>query len=505
MALFINEQNTVCNNEYIGLKMGIGWTAEGICEFLGGKWLTPMSNDWIADDFIHTLDIISCGVGIQTSNTVLIIGNNIDGSKFNISKYVSKVIGIITPKLLEDIPDNVPQLIIDTNVKPWKMLAEATRMMMTGKIIGITGSVGKTSTKSMLSHVLKQFGSVRHTIGNHNNVGGCFHVFTGCSNNPDYAIVELASDILKRKDRYNARLLSPHLVIITPICLSHAELGFKDEFDVARVKARICEYIQPNGVCFIPYDMATYQLVREAVLGYGAFPVSYGFDKNADIRISNLEITDDGSIIDAEIYSEKISYKIPTFGEGMALNSLAGLGAVHHLGIDVREASKHLCSISFPSSRQEIVEVNLSDGITRIINDCFNAQPLSVFDSLKMLKNMPNPKGRKIAILGPIRTYNIEELKEEYLSFVQQILDSNIDLIFLVGDIKVIADYLPKGKLAAIFATRENAIKEIKEIVSFIKADDLVLVKVSSAGWLKDNLAVKLVDAIKKINIKKEI
>jgi|GEM_PF-4062934 len=375
--------------------------------------------------------------------------------------------------------------------------AKEARKMMTGKFIGIAGAVGKTSTKTMLSHVLSHFGSTICTPESANSTNAfCTTMSTGYKN-PDFAVFEVNSHILAPGwNGFHAKLLSPDMVVLTQICLEHAdELETETEFDAAKMNASLAEYIKPNGYCLYPADMPTSDYIKNILIDYGATPVSYGFGEHADIQITHHIMHDDYSEIEATVFNNDVRYAIPVLGEGIALNSLAVLGAVSCMGYDVQEAARYISASPFNAHRQDIKTLPVGNGTARIINDCFNAQPASVVDSIRLLKKMKN-NGRKIGVLGSIRTFNTEKLMSGYESLVDIINDANMDYIILIGEIRTIANKLAGDKIIFQFENREDAILHVKKIADMITADDLVLVKVSSAGNESDNLAIKLINQL---------
>jgi len=486
------DANNLKSNESVmnhqGLVLGVGWTANGLAELLDGEWINPPANDWKAVNFVHSGE----GVLISENNTVLILREH-NLKKLHTAKR--RVVGLVSLEPALDAPDDIPQLIIKSDIKlVQKKLAESTRPLMNGKIVGVAGSVGKTSTKDMLAHVLEHFGAVRSTRGTYNTVGSLYHTFAESAVDPDFAVLEVTTHLLSRgwKSNSNGRLVSPHCVIITFVCLEHAdELGFKNEFDAARTNARLCEYMQPNSICFIPYEMRTYEYIKGIVTGYGCTPISYGYDENADVRIESIAADVDGSIIEANIFNEKVSYKLPKYGKGMALNSLAVLSVVQHFGLDVHEGAKQLLTTPFTNSRQELKTINLAGGELRIINDCFNAQLPSVFDAIDALKNIPNPGGRKVAILGFVKNFE-NDPEKGYLPIAKTLTDSGFDHIFLIGEkIREITMHLkPNTYTCFDFPPSDDT---LKKITSFLKPHDVVLVKSSE----KDNLALRLIKTIK--------
>jgi UDP-N-acetylmuramoyl-tripeptide--D-alanyl-D-alanine ligase len=229
------------------------------------------------------------------------------------------------------------------------------------------------------------------------------------------------------------------------------------------------------------------------VESYGAHAVSYGLNDKSDVWIIEASEAEHGFTVSANIFGNEVHYNIPYLGLGFALNSVAVLAAVHLLGEDVTEAAKRLASASVPEHRLVIHPISIKGGQAKLIDDCFNAQPLAVINALSTLKLMnPIAGGRKVAILGDIRTFSGEFIGE-YKTLTEPILES-ADLVYLVGkDVMTLKDELPAEIIAGEFPDIDTAAVELPKL---IQPRDTVLVKVTSASHAKANLALKILNAV---------
>jgi UDP-N-acetylmuramyl pentapeptide synthase len=459
-----------------------------MAEFLDGAWVVPPPKDWNASHIAYAGYV---GAVIEDSPVLIMTPQSPQGHQRIAKAYITDSAGRHKIK-----NPNMPVLVTPNPDGAMFKLAKFARRDVTGKVVAITGSVGKTSTKEMLSGLLKTFGTCVYNFRTQNKLIGIRSVMASLITNPDYAVFEISSHMFHAKLRNTVNAIRPDVAIITQICLSHAdELGFKSEADVALCKARIAENIRYGGACLINHEIAEYELLKKTVTAYGARPVSYGLSDRSDVWITHASESDKGFFVSANIFGNEVNYEIPYFGLGFALNSVAALAAVHILGEDVTEAARRLAYLPPAEHRMSIHTLSAKGGFVKLIDDCFNAQPLSVINALSALKLMSplSGSGRKIAILGDIRTFS-NELIGEYRTLIGPILDS-ADAVYLVGkDILTLKDELPAGIVAGEFPDIDAAAKELPDL---ILPNDIILTKISSATDSNRNLALKLLKALK--------
>ncbi|MDR2088423.1 MAG: UDP-N-acetylmuramoyl-tripeptide--D-alanyl-D-alanine ligase [Clostridiales Family XIII bacterium] len=464
----------------------VPWHADELAEFLEGEWIVPPSKDWGASYIVYA----GCGSALSKEAPVSVVTEKY-------AKYPKQSKAFIFDGEKDVTHMGIPALSVQNPNDAMMKLVRFGRESMTGKVVAVTGSVGKTSTKDMLSELLKTVGTCVHTFGSQNTLSGIRSVLAGMVSNPEYAVLEVCSHVLNARLRETVNLIRPDIAVITQVCLAHAdELGFGSEADVAVCKARIAENIRDGGVCLVNREIAEYDLVKKTVEGYGARVVSYGLDEKADVWIAEAKESGDGFFVSANIFGNRLCYETPYFGFGFALNSLAALTAVHLLGADAHRAAERFSDLPVPKHRMSIRALDVKGGRAKLIDDCFNAQPLAVIDALHTLKAMtPMPGGRKVAVLGDIRTFSGKFI-DEYKTLTRPIVES-ADSVYLVGkDVMTIRGELPVGIVAGAFADIDEAAEKLP---GCIRPNDTVLVKVTSAGREKFNLAVKLMDATGKI------
>jgi len=473
------------------------WTADALAEYLSGEWvIAPSDADWCATYFVsHGTE------SNQSEDLPVSIVRNIP------ERLALRSIAFIISKnnkadfLQKFSTDTRPVLCVEDTADTLFLLAKAGREAFSGKLISITGSVGKSSTKELISGLLKKNGTVKHTFGSQNALNGVQSVLASCITNPDYAVVEISSHVLVGRLTRTRELMAPNISLITQVSLAHAdELNLDGEKGVAMAKAKVYEFMQPGGIAIMNREMSHYDLVREYAVEQGVTPVSYGLSSSigkgdADVWILDIHEDDEesGSIVRVNIYGEKFSFRMPFYGVGMALNSLAALTCIYHLGLNVREAAAHIANLSGSNHRQTFVEVTLESGDTAtVIDDSFNAQPLSVLEAISVLKaKKVEPGGRKIAILGDITIYKDPRYAAGYFSLVMPLQKANFDKVYFVGqDVRRLAEVLPPKQIGGIFDTPGDA---IETIAAEICPQDTILVKVTSAGITKDNMAQNLI------------
>jgi len=471
------------------------WTARSLATFLEGEWVVPPPEDFNASYFARS--------GYENLEPSYDMPVSMIVKKVPPAKHAKAIIG----NLLEDeVIDSRPYLKIKGSTSDASLaLAERGRAAMNGNVIAITGSVGKSTTTKMLSELLKVYGIVQRTVGDLNMTYGIRTVLASLVTEPDYAVIEIDEASLAVTNDRVAEIIKPNIAMITNLDFGHADAmaywtkkSFIDKDDIGLIMSRICESVVEGGVCLINRNIECFDLVRTTVESYGAKPVSYGQESNADVWISNLCENNEknGLSVSVNLYGKEFSFNVPSYGTGFATNALGILTAIHHLGLDAREASRYVEYLPRLSNRQEAKLVNLKKGgVARVVNDCFNAQFLSYLEILSVIKNWPlAQKSRRIGVFGNIKVFNDPRYTHKYASLVEPIYEAKFDKIFLVGDgVGKIASLFPPKLVGGVFSTPEDG---LEAIANEIQADDMVFVKVTSGGIATQNTALKLINLI---------
>lgn len=332
-------------------------------------------------------------------------------------------------------------------------------------IVGITGSVGKTTTKDMVAVALGSALSVHKTLGNSNSQIGLPQTVLATPTDIDCAVIELGMSMPGEMDRI-APCAMPDISIITNIGYSHIEnLGTREA--IRDEKLKIAAYSKNGSVLILNGD--------EPLLKHLVYPnnkvVFVSFDDNTcDCYAENVIETQNGVDFTAVIFGKKINVTLSVLGKHFVINSLFALAAAHCLGISLEKASNALSDYQSDGKRQHIFELN---GHT-VISDCYNASPESMEAALSVLSKY---NGRKIAVLG-----DMLELGTEAVNLHKRVgacVNNCADVLITYGTLgKHIAS---EAKDVFVYSFDKEESEQLQAFLKdFIKEGDTVLYKASN-------------------------
>lgn len=321
---------------------------------------------------------------------VCFAGERVDGHDYAAAAYKAGAAYIIANHPVAGVPENRTVLVPSSSMAMVRMAANY-RTLFSPLMIGVTGSVGKTTTKEFCYAILSAFGNTLKTEGNQNNDIGVPNTLFRLEAATEYAVVEMGMDHAGEIERLT-RCARPSAGLITLIGVSHLEnLGTRE--NILKAKLEICAGM-PDGA---PLALnADDDLLPTAKLPARLRPVWYGIDsKTADVRAENI-VYDGGktgfTLVDAKY--GKFAVTIPTAGKHTVYDALAAYAAASRLGLDAAKCAASLARYQTTGMRQNIVE---HGGVT-VIEDCYNASPDSMKAALSVLRELPN--AHKIALLG---------------------------------------------------------------------------------------------------------
>lgn len=373
--------------------------------------------------------------------------------------------------LCEEKPDvDINYIRVDSTLVALKGIAEYYRSLFTIPFIGITGSVGKTSTKEFISAVLAQKYNVHKTGGNFNNELGVPITLFGLEEEHEVAVIEMGISGFGEMTRLS-KMVKPDISVITNIGYCHLEnLGDRD--GVLRAKTEMFRYLKKDGVIILCHDDDKLRTVTDY---HGIRPIFYGTG-NDEYRAEN--ITEKGldgigctlihhARMDDSVEDVRIDVTIPTMGRHNVLNALCAMAVGTQLGLSADEIKRGLESFENVGSRNHIIK---TDTLT-IIDDCYNANPTSTKAGLDTLSKLG---GRRIAILGDMKELGKDELTlhREVGAYAKEV---GIDMLVAVGPLSE-ATAEGYGEGAYYAATVERCIDRIKR---YLRPGDTILVKAS--------------------------
>ena len=386
-------------------------------------------------------------------------GERVDGHDYIEKCYQSGAICAICEKA----PENTDKayIIVDSTLEAVKKIAKAYRKKFDIPIIGVSGSVGKTSTKEMLYAVLSQKYKTHKTQGNLNNELGVPLTLLAMPEDTQTAVIEMGISDFGEMTRLS-EMVCPTICVITVIGNCHLEnLGDRD--GVLKAKTEMFKFADKNAEFILNGDDDKLFTVENV---NGKKPIFYGFASDNAYYAENVENNGESGVSCTLCFDDtRIDVTIPAIGNYMVSNALAGVAVGKLLGLDDEQLKNGVEAFKTVGSRANVINT----GKIKIIDDCYNANPNSVKASLDTLVNF---SGRKVAILGDMKELGVEELKLHFETG-EYAKEKNIDLVLAVGPL---AKELANGANGKWFAD----IEQIKEALpTLIKEGDTVLVKAS--------------------------
>ena len=356
-------------------------------------------------------------------------------------------------------------------------LAIASRERMQGTVVGVTGSVGKTSTKEALFAALDRYarGRVHRSVKSYNNHTGVPLSLARMPRDSEFAVLEMGMNA-KGEIAALTRLVRPHVALITTIASAHIEhLGSMEA--ITDAKAEIFEGLEPDGVAIVPEDTPYRDRLVKAARAHADRIVTFG-NGEADVAAVHAVRSDNGgSLVTARLVESDLTYTIAQRGEHWVANSLGVLAAVEAVGADLAIAGLALADMGGLKGRGERHRLNVEGGTYLLIDESYNANPASMAATLKALGEERDAE-RRIAVLGPMRELG-EHADELHAGLAPAVLAAKVDRLILVNaDMQPLEDALDGGLPVDRAADAEEAASRLAAIV---RPGDAVLVKASNS------------------------
>ena len=372
------------------------------------------------------------------------------------------------------MPADAPLLVVADVLQGLIDLAKASRARSTARIVAVTGSVGKTSSKEALRVALSADGETHASAASYNNHWGVPLSLARMPARAAYGVFEIGMNHAGEITPL-VKLVRPHVAIVTTIEPVHLE-HFGSLEAIADAKAEIFAGVEPGGSAVLNRDNAQYARLAAAARAAGVSRiVRFGEHAEADARLVKLALLADGSTVRATILGDDVTYKLGAPGRHVAINSLAVLAAAKLAGADLALAAIALAGLEPPSGRGARVALTLAGGTATLIDESYNANPASMRAALALLAQTPvGARGRRIAVIGDMLELGPEGAAM-HAALAEMIADCKVDLVFCSGPLmRALWDALPAA-LRGAYAPDSAALQP--QVLAAIEAGDAVMIK----------------------------
>ncbi|SDK63572.1 UDP-N-acetylmuramoyl-tripeptide--D-alanyl-D-alanine ligase [Paracoccus chinensis] len=446
------------------------WTSTDAAAATGGR----VTADWVAE-----------GISIDTrtlrpGDLFVALKDARDGHDFVAQALENGAAAALVSRIPEDVAPDAPLLVVDDVLPALEALGRAARARTRARVLAITGSVGKTSTKDMAAAALSPQGRVHAAEASLNNHWGVPLTLARMPADTDWAILELGMNH-PGEIAPLSRMARPHVAMITTVGAAHME-AFGSLEGIAVEKASIFEGLEPAGHAIIPEDLPVTQILRDAADRAGAIVVGFGRDGMA--KPVSSAVAEGETRVRARVLGETLDFTLSTAGAHFVMNAVGVLAAVTVLGAEPKASAGGLSDWRPYKGRGGVERIG---GIT-LIDDSYNANPTSLAAGLATLDAMP--PGRRVAILG-----DMLELGEDEYALHRAIADypqmQGVALVHACGPrMRHLMEALPADRRGL---WSEDAADLCARAGELVRDGDVVFVKGS-----KGSRVASVVDAIRR-------
>lgn len=405
---------------------------------------------------------------------VAIRSDNGDGHRFVGDALAKGAAAAMVAEDWRDAPADAPLLVVRETDSALADLARAARTRTAAKIVGVTGSVGKTSTKEMLALALARLGKTAATEGNLNNHWGLPLSLTRLPRDAAFGVFEIGMNH-PGEIAPLSRILKPEAAVITTVEAVHLE-HFENEAAIADAKAEIFAGMDADGAAVLNRDNRHFDRLRGRAESAGLSRIcSFGTAGDADVRLVSISADDDGSDIAATADDQVFVYRLGAPGKHLAMNSLAALGAIRMIGGDCRECLDALAGFHAMKGRGARHTIRIADGSFTLIDESYNASPASMRAAIEMLGTAERgPNGRTIAVLGDMLELGASS-DAEHAALAADLARNGVDVVVTAGRrMEMLARALPKN-IASHHGDDSDAIRNL--VLDLVGPGDVVMVK----------------------------
>ena len=465
------------------------WTSSDAATATGGR----ATQAWAASGV--SIDTRS----LQPGDLFVALKDVRDGHDFVAQALEKGAAAALVSRIPEGVTPNAPLLIVPDVLQALEAMGAFARARTRARVVGVTGSVGKTSTKDMLRAILSGQGKTHAAEASYNNHWGVPLTLARMPADADFAVIEIGMNH-PGEIAPLARLAQLDAAMVTTVAPAHLE-AFDSIEGIAHEKASIFDGLRPGGTAIFNADIATTAILRAKALAVGVRTVAFGTVEGADYRLLEARIAEETTVCQALRGDQPLLFKVSSPGRHFALNALGALAVAEALGADPMIAAHDLGRWVPPAGRgqrERIVLDLVEETYFDLIDDAFNANPASMAASLDMLIAAKPTDGigrvgggRRIAVLGDMLELGPTEA-ELHAAIARHPGLEAVHVIHCVGPrMRALHGALPRHQRGDWVETASDLAPRAR---SLIDAGDILLVKGS-----KGSKVSLVVDALRKM------
>jgi UDP-N-acetylmuramoyl-tripeptide--D-alanyl-D-alanine ligase len=405
---------------------------------------------------------------------IALAGPKFDGHDFVAGALARGAAAALVARVPDGVAADAPLLLVGDTMAALEALGRASRRRSTARIIGVTGSVGKTGTKEALKRAFERQGATFASAGSLNNQWGVPLSLSRMPRDTAYGVFEMGMNHPGEIDGLS-RLVRPHVAVITTVEPAH--LGFFASVEaIADAKAEIFAGMDPAAAAVLNRDNAHFARLAAAARARGLTRIiGFGSHAEAAVKLVDCHLYSTASAVTASVMGEVVDYCIAIPGRHWVMNSLAVLGAVKAAGGDVGAAAAAMSSLAPLDGRGRRHSIDVTGGTAELIDESYNASPASMRATFAVLGSAePKRGGRRIAVLGDMLELG-DDAARLHAELAQPLSEAGVALVFTVGtNMRSLHDALPKKMRGGHAAT---AAEMADKIALLARPGDVIAVK----------------------------
>lgn len=469
------------------------WTADELLAATRGRWLTQPPTDWHVQSVVrykpHLSLLPSPALLVACDYQTLAFHEQYSQPKANttwdthgdVPTLAQRLAGALVARPIPDAPPTLPQLLVEDPIQAMIELGAVARQRLSGPVVAVTGSAGKSSTCAMLHHAFQRKYRVTSSIDNYNSRVGMLATLACVPPDCELTLLEVAVSAINSRGFQHIRLVKPDLAIITNIAAAHLRPG-ETTRDVALRKAHIFRGMEAGSWALICADSDHANLLIQQARAQRLRIMTYGEHPRAHVLLQAYD-PGTGKVQARRANGQEIDFVVGARGRHMAINSLACLAAADALGFDFSVESASLHTFQAIAGRGQVRDAHSGEQAFRLVDESYNANPLSMKAALAAFASASTP-ARKILALGDMLELGSESPRL-HRELAGPVLAAAPARIFLIGEhMKELAQRIGEIQPQQAIAHVDTIDTMLQALRSELRNGDLLLIKGSHSMQL---------------------